>query len=377
MPHRYRLPALLVALTLGCSLGLAPSDPVVPEPSVALPPAPTAPTIRPPGPQARTEDEQNTIDIFRAMAPATVNVTQTQMVVDYWNRRTMEVPAGTGTGFGWDRLGHIVTNYHVVDGGRSYTVTLYDQSEWPARLVGGDPHHDVAVLKIEAPADRLAAVQLPPVGEQVEVGQKTIAIGNAFGLDHTLTTGVVSALNREIEGYGNVSIRGMIQTDASINPGNSGGPLLDSSGQLIGMNTMIYSKSGGSAGIGFAVPVATVRRVVEQLIQTGRVERVGFGVQVLDPATAARIGVTGVAVVEVVPGSPAQQLGFRGFTRSRSGLQLGDVITRVEGTIVKDYDDFYNALDGRRPGEQVRVTLRRGAVEETVVIPLVSVTDSD
>lgn len=353
----------------------APAEaPTAPEAAGTTPGGPT-PLVHPPSPKALVEDERNTIDVFRAAAPATVFVTQTQVVVDYWNRRTMEVPAGSGTGFLWDADGHVVTNYHVVANGRSYTVTLYDQSEWPAKLVGGDPRKDVAVLKIEAPKDRLASIRLPPEGYDLEVGQKAIAIGNPFGLDHTLTTGVISAMDREIVGYGNVTIRGMVQTDASINPGNSGGPLLDSAGQLIGMNTMIFSQSGSSAGIGFAVPVETVRRVVDQVIETGRVEQVGIGVQVLDDQTARRIGVRGVVIREVVADSPAARAGLRGITRTRTGLRLGDVIVRIDDEAIQSFDDLYNALDRRKAGETVRVGVMRDGQEQRVEIPLVVVSD--
>ncbi len=371
----------LALLFAACTASADPTPNPTPAPSMSsevdpLVDASTTPVARP-SKRAHTEDEQNTIEVFRHSAPATVFVSQTQLVVDYWNRRTVEVPAGSGTGFLWDNQGHIVTNYHVVDGGKTYTVTLYDQSEWPAKLVGGDPRKDVAVLKIEAPREKLTHVVLPPEDEVTEVGQKTLAIGNPFGLDHTLTTGVISAMNREIVGYGNVTIRGMIQTDASINPGNSGGPLLDSGGQLIGMNTMIYSKTGSSAGIGFAVPIATVRRVVDQVITKGRVEQVGIGIRVLDEQTAQRIGVRGVAILEVSADSPAAKAGLRGFTRSRAGLRIGDVITAIDTTPIRSYDDLYNALDSRKPGQEITLTYQREGQSQSLKVPLVSVTDGD
>lgn len=369
----------LALLFAACTASADPTPTATPSTSSEVDPvvdASTTPVARP-SKRAHTEDEQNTIEVFRHSAPATVFVSQTQLVVDYWNRRTVEVPAGSGTGFLWDDQGHIVTNYHVVDGGKTYTVTLYDQSEWPAKLVGGDPRKDVAVLKIEAPREKLTHVVLPPEDEVTEVGQKTLAIGNPFGLDHTLTTGVISAMNREIVGYGNVTIRGMIQTDASINPGNSGGPLLDSGGQLIGMNTMIYSKTGSSAGIGFAVPIATVRRVVDQVITKGRVEQVGIGIRVLDEQTAQRIGVRGVAILEVSADSPAAKAGLRGFTRSRAGLRIGDVITAIDTTPIRSYDDLYNALDSRKPGQEITLTYQREGQSQSLKVPLVSVTDGD
>lgn len=365
------LPTLLL---LTCGADSPTAAPVTPP---AAQPSGTTPVVAPPSATARIEDEQNTIDVFRAAAPGTVFVTQTQLVVDYWNRRTAEVPAGSGTGYVWDKQGHIVTNYHVVDGGRSYTVTLYDQSQWPAKLVGGDPRKDVALLKIDAPPEKLTPLPIAPQDYTVEVGQKALAIGNPFGLDHTLTTGVVSALDREIDGYGGVTIRGMIQTDASINPGNSGGPLLDSGGRLIGMNTMIFSRSGSSAGIGFAVPVATVRRVVVQLIEKGRVEELGIGIRVLDPRTAQRLGIRGVAITEVVADGPAAAAGLRGFTKVRTGFRLGDVITRVDAQPIADYDDLYTAFDDKRAGDVVELVIQREGQELKLKVPIVVVNDRE
>ncbi len=324
--------------------------------------------VIPPSSTARLEDERNTIDIFRFAAPATVFVTQKRLVQD-WTMRTTEVPAGSGTGFVWDQKGHIVTNYHVVDpsnGRTTYTVTLYNRKSYEAALVGGEPNKDIAVLRIAAPGEELTPIRLPPASQKIEVGQKTIAIGNPFGLDHTLTTGVISALGREVTGYGGVSIRDMIQTDASINPGNSGGPLLDSGGFLIGVNTMIYSKTGSSAGIGFAVPVGTVRRIVPQIIEFGRAKRAGLGIRMLPDRYAVRAGVRGVIVGEVISGSPAEKAGIRGLQQSRTGaLLLGDVIVGINEHEVKDYDDLYNALDLFNEGDEVRVrVLREGTIVE-------------
>jgi len=260
----------------------------------------SSPPVKAPGAGALLADEENTIDVFEAVAPATVFVTQKRNIRrSRWSRGT-EVPAGSGTGFIWDRDGHVVTNYHVIDGADALEVTLHNQKSYDASLIGGEPRKDIAVLKIDAPASELTPVELPSKDYRVTVGQKTVAIGNPFGLDHTLTTGIVSALGREIPGYGGVSIRDMIQTDASINPGNSGGPLTNSSGELIGVNTMIFSKSGSSAGIGFAVPVRTVRRIVPQIIETGKAEQVGLGISVLNDATARRAGIKGVVITAVL-----------------------------------------------------------------------------
>ena len=292
--------------------------------------------------------------------------------------RAMEVPAGSGTGFVWNRKGHIVTNYHVVApegrGRTTYTVTLYNRKSYEAQLVGGEPNKDIAVLKIAAPENELTPIRVLEAGRKLDVGQKTIAIGNPFGLDHTLTTGVVSALGREVEGYGGVSIRDMIQTDASINPGNSGGPLLDSSGALIGMNTMIFSKSGSSAGIGFAVPVSTIRRIVPQIIEFGRAKRAGLGIRLLPDRYATRAGIQGVIVGEVVEGSPAATAGLRGLQRNALGaLLIGDVIVGINEHKVKDYDDLYNALDRYRVGDEVTVKIMRDGKLTSVKVQLTDV----
>jgi S1-C subfamily serine protease len=345
-----------------------PEQPRVAVPS-SSPPPPVAAPVQPPSPTARLEDERNTIDIFRSAAPATVFVTQKRLVRD-WSMRAAEVPSGSGTGFVWDQQGHVVTNYHVVDpdgrGRTTYTVTLYNRKSYDATFVGGEANKDIAVLKIESPAEELTPIQVLPAVQKLEVGQKAIAIGNPFGLDHTLTTGVISAIGREVTGYGGVTIRDMVQTDASINPGNSGGPLLDSGGYLIGVNTMIYSRTGGSAGIGFAVPVSTVRRIVPQIIEFGRAKRAGLGIRMLHDRYAARAGVRGVIVGEVIEDSPAARAGIRGLQRNAAGsLIIGDVIVGINEHEVKDYDDLYNALDRYNEGDEVTVKiLRDGKVVE-------------
>ena len=375
---------ILLLLALACTGGEPPRAPALDAPRVReAPPAAstapmTAPTTQPaatsvvpvPSPQARLEDERNTIDVFKAAAPATVFVTQNQLVVDRYRMRAAEVPAGTGSGFVWDTAGHVVTNYHVVDGARSLSVTLFDQSEWPAALVGGDPRKDVAVLKIDAPAERLVPIRRSEPGAELEVGQKTLAIGNPFGLDHTLTVGIISALGREVQGYGGLTIRGVIQTDASINPGNSGGPLLDSQGRLIGMNTMIYSPSGSSAGIGFAVPATIIERTVSQIVRDGKVQQVGIGVSIVDDRVARRAGIDGVVVIDTQPGSPAEQAGIKGLEQGGRNVRIGDVIVAVDGKAIHSYDDLYNALDPHNPGEKVKIKLRNGDTERELELAL-------
>jgi len=323
-------------------------------------PAPVPAPVSPLSDGARTEDERNTIAVFREAAASVVFVTQMRVVVDYLAGTAQEVPAGSGSGFVWDEAGNVVTNFHVVDNARSLTVTFHDQQSFEAKVVGVEPRKDIAVLSVNAPKELLRPVQLLKKPE-LEVGQKAIAIGNPFGLDHTLTTGVISALGRQVQGIGGVTIRDMVQTDAAINPGNSGGPLLDSAGRLIGMNTIIFSKSGTSAGIGFAVPATTIQRVVPQIIKSGRAEQLGLGVQV-DPQRRLerRFGIRGVVVLDVIQGSPAQKAGLRGIAQTRNGLSLGDVIVGLDDQKLDDFDDLYNALDRHHPGDTVEVKVRRG-----------------
>ena len=307
----------------------------------------------------RIEDEQNTVDIFDNAGPGTVFVTQNQIVRDRYTMRATEVPSGSGSGFIWDTDGHIITNYHVIDGSSYLTVTLYNQKTYPAKLVGGEPKKDIAVLKIDAPADELTPIPRPDDTYELAVGQKAIAIGNPFGLDHTITTGIISAMGRDQLGYGGVTICDMIQTDASINPGNSGGPLLDSSGQLIGMNTMIFSKSGASAGIGFAVPFSTIKRVVPQIIRTGKAQQIGLGISILPDAIARRNGIQGVIVRQVANNSPAARAGLRGVEQNYRGTYIGDVIVGIDDKKVTNYDTLYNALDTHQPGDTIQVKIRR------------------
>jgi S1-C subfamily serine protease len=302
-----------------------------------------------------------------------VFVTERQLVVDYFRGQAAEVPAGSGSGFVWDSDGHVVTNFHVVKDARSLSVTLQDHRSFEAEVVGVEPRKDIAVLRIKAPKDALTPIRVAEKIPRLEVGQKAVAIGNPFGLDQTLTTGVISAIGREVLGIAGVSIRDMVQTDAAINPGNSGGPLLDSTGRLIGMNTMIYSRSGSSAGIGFAVPVTSIARVVPQIIRTGHAEQVGLGIQI-DPAQRLeqRAGIHGVIVLSVMPGSPAEKAGIKGIQQDFSGIRLGDVVIAIGPDPIDDYDDLYNVLDHHHGGEHVDVTISRNGKDLKVPIELVT-----
>ncbi|WP_156373094.1 S1C family serine protease [Pseudorhodoferax sp. Leaf267] len=310
-------------------------------------------------------EELNNIAVFKAASPSVVNITSLALEREMFSLNVQQVPQGTGTGFVWDTQGHIVTNFHVIQNARGARVTLADQSSHAAQLVGVFPDRDLAVLKIDVPAAQLRAL---PIGRSadLQVGQAVYAIGNPFGLDQTLTTGIVSALNREIESVTRRTIRGAIQTDAAINPGNSGGPLLDSAGRLIGVNTAIYSPSGASAGIGFSIPVDEVNRIVPRLIRDGRFVRPALGVAYAPAQLNRALGLPrGVAIVRVQPGSPAAQAGLRAFTRSERGVNAGDVITAIGGEPVASADDVLNALERLQPGDRAELTLWRGGSTRT------------
>jgi S1-C subfamily serine protease len=283
-----------------------------------------------------------------------------------------QIPRGSGSGFVWDREGHVVTNFHVIQDGQKFQVTLSDQTEWDAEIVGAAPNKDLAVLRIEAPESHLVPLGLGE-SRRLVVGQRVLAIGNPFGLDHSLTVGVVSALGRELQSPGGRTIRDVIQTDAAINPGNSGGPLLDSSGRLIGVNTAIFSPSGASAGIGFAVPVDTVRRLVPQLIEHGRPIEPWIGVTPLPDRFAARLRVEGVIVQSVADGTPADSAGLVGITFNRRRRPvLGDVIIAVNGKPVSSTDDLSYILEDAGVGAEVRLTLVRDRRQREVTVRLVA-----
>ncbi len=317
--------------------------------------------------------ERNTIDIFRRRSPLVAFIHNLRHYQSLFSWNITEVPRGTGSGFVWDNDGHIVTNYHVVAEADRIAVTLKDGKSYQAKLIGAEPRKDIAVLKVDLETEyEITFSQLLTDSTHLIVGQAAIAIGNPFGLDYTLTTGVISALGRTIPSVGGVTIRDMIQTDAAINPGNSGGPLLDSRGNLIGMNTAIYSQSGASAGIGFAVPSNTINRIVTQIIEHGRVIQPGIGVMPLDDRITAYFGVRGVIVREVVPGSPAEQAGLTGIQRDAHGnVVVGDIIIGIDDTEIANYDDLYNILDKKKIGDRVRVKVRRNGREREEVMELV------
>ncbi len=323
--------------------------------------AATPRAVTPRGPLSA--DEQQTIHIFEHASPSVVYITTVQHVRDFFSRNIMRVPQGTGSGFVWDDQGHVVTNYHVIQGAQEAVVTLADQRSYPASLVGASPEHDIAVLEIKVPSDPPPPL---PIGTSADlrVGQTVLAIGNPFGLDHTLTTGVISALNRSIDDEAGGPIHNLIQTDAAINPGNSGGPLIDSAGRLIGINTMIYSPSGAYAGIGFAVPVDTVNRVVPRLIAYGRYVRPTLGITADDDVSRQILygtGIKGIVVLGVARGSAAARAGLRAARATAFGrVELGDVITAVDGKPVRTKGDLDAILDMHDFGDRISLTVQRG-----------------
>uniref|UniRef100_UPI0040572468 S1C family serine protease n=1 Tax=Candidatus Electrothrix sp. TaxID=2170559 RepID=UPI0040572468 len=304
------------------------------------------------------DDEKNTIAVFREVSPSVVYITTIELQRNLFTLNVYEIPKGTGSGFIWDRQGRIVTNYHVIADAGRIEVTLADHSTWKAALVGAAPDRDLAVLQISAPADKLPPIMVGE-SENLMVGQKVFAIGNPFGLDQTLTTGVVSALGREIRSLTNRTIPNVIQTDAAINPGNSGGPLLDSAGRLIGVNTMIYSPSGASSGIGFAVPVHEVNRVVPQIIRHGKMFRPGLGISIAPENVMRELNLDGVLIMNVAADSSAEKAGLQGTRQVWGGLILGDIILGVNGVRVTDYNQLRDEVEKYKVGDTVTLTLLR------------------
>ena len=316
------------------------------------------------------QDEQTTIELFRNASPSVVYITTVALRTDRYSLNMLEIPQGTGSGFVWDDEGHIITNFHVIQGASAARVTLSDHTTWEARLTGAAPDQDLAVLHIDAPGDRLRPIAVG-ISSGLQVGQKVFAIGNPFGLDQTLTTGIISALGREITSVTGRTITGVIQTDAAINPGNSGGPLLDSASRLIGVNTAIYSPSGSSAGIGFAVPADTVNRVVPQLLRHGRVVRPTIGARIADDDTARRLGLSGALVLDVFESGPAQSAGLRGTGRDQQGrLVLGDVIVGVGTHPVASLNDLHDALVNFDVSDTIEIGFVRDGQRHSVSVTL-------
>lgn len=316
-------------------------------------------------------DERNNIEVYKAISPGVVSITATSTSLNYFDPSPRE---GTGSGSVIDDQGHILTNDHVVAGAQRLTVSFGGDQTYPAKLIGTDPDTDLAVIKVEAPRDRLTVVPLGD-SDKLIVGQKVLAIGNPFGFDRTLTTGVISGLQRPIRAQNGRQIEGAVQTDASINRGNSGGPLLDSQGRMIGINSQILSPSGGSIGIGFAVPVSIAKRIVPQLVRNGSVTRPKLGISPLPVKNIdARLPVPdGVIVYQVYPGSSAAAAGLRGMQQSADGeVVLGDIVTAIDGEKISDSDDLFRVLDKHQFGDVVQVEIFRDGRRATVPVRLLA-----
>ena len=330
-----------------------------------------AAAIPTPLPPDLSAEELRDIAVFREASASVVFITSLQRRRDLFSANVFEIPQGSGSGFIWDDRGHVVTNFHVIQHGDAFSVTLKNQTSYTARVIGAAPDKDLAVLQIEAPAEELVPLTRGRSSNLV-VGQRLLAVGNPFGLDHTLTVGVLSALGRELRSPGGRIIRDVIQTDAAINPGNSGGPVLDSSGRLIGVSSAIYSPSGAFAGIGFAVPVDTVARLVPQLIESGKPVKAGIGISLVPDSFATGAGIAGAAVYQVAPGLPAERAGIEGISRNRSGrILFGDVIVAVDGKAVKNSDDLFYALESAGVGRKVTLRIDRNGRQRDAQVVLV------
>ncbi len=363
-----------LVLSAGLQRALAPS----PRPVYASPVAQQTMDRAPADRDELDPEERHTIALFKQSSPSVAYITTQRETVDFWTRSVEQIPAGTGSGFVWDELGHVVTNYHVVQNADSAKVTL-GHDDYPAQVVGAAHDQDLAVLRIQAPRAKLVPIRVG-TSARLQVGQKVYAIGNPFGLDYSLTTGIVSALGRTIQSVGGATIFDVIQTDAAINPGNSGGPLLDSGGRLIGINTAIYSPSGASAGIGFAVPVDTVNRIIPELIAHGRVVRPVLGVSLVDDQVngnvTQRLGVEGALIGRVARGTAAAQAGLEGVARDRSGRwALGDVVQDIDGKPVKSASDLQGRLGSYKPGDLVTLTVWRDGHTRKVQVRLQAPTE--
>lgn len=318
-------------------------------------------------------DEQNSIEVYKSISPGVAFINTTSLSQNWWG--DVQEGRGNGSGSVIDAQGHILTNYHVIEKARQITVNFGGDKVYPAKIVGGDPDTDLAVIKVEAPASALTVVPLGD-SDKLTVGQKVLAIGNPFGLDRTLTTGVISGLQRPIRARNDRPIDAAIQTDASINPGNSGGPLLDKFGRMIGINSQILSPAGGSVGVGFAVPVNTAKRIVPQLIQFGEVRRPKLGTDLRPVEGLIRDGYRlpvneGLLVANVIPGGAAANAGIRGLSRDADGSTLlGDVILSVDGERMTEIDDLYRYLDKKQFGDTVQVEVYRGGKRTTLPVRL-------
>lgn len=333
-------------------------------------------TISPQLISALTLDEEGNIKIYEEMSPGVVNITTTTISYDFFFNPIPE--SGTGSGSILDKKGHILTNYHVVENARKLEVTLFDGSKWEAKLIGADPSNDLAVIKINAPQEKLKPI---PFGDSsnLKVGQKAIAIGNPFGLERTLTVGIISSIGRTLRAVNGRLMRGIIQTDAAVNPGNSGGPLLDSNGKMIGITTAIFSPVGANIGIGFAVPVNTAKKIVPQLINKGRVSRPWLGITGqdinVDMANLLKLPSAGILVAKVEKGSPADKAGIKGgkdyvMIGNLRVIIGGDMIVAINGKAIKNMDQVVEEIESMSIGQSIELTIIRDKKQKIVKVTL-------
>ncbi|CAL8461626.1 g1157 [Coccomyxa elongata] len=376
-----RVASFLVAagLALALVLGSSPAAFASVFPLVETPTSPATLEMKAPdiNKSELSAEEMQTVQLFLDSTPSVVNIANIAERTNFRTMDTMQVPQGTGSGFIWDKKGHVVTNFHVIRGASDIKVALIDSSVYPAKVIGGDPDKDIAVLQLQAPEEKLRELRPITLGTSTNllVGQKVYAIGNPFGLDHTLTQGIVSGLGRELAtpGFRGVPIKNVIQTDAAINPGNSGGVLLNSKGRLIGINTAIADPTGKGAnsGVGFAIPIDGAKGLVEQILQYGKVVRPILGITIAPPQTVRQMGVEGVLILEVPPGGPAANAGLRGTYRDELGrVVLGDVITGIDGREIKLQRELFEILDEKRPGDRIKVEVLRGGDKVTFNVTL-------
>ncbi len=363
----------LVVAGLGCSLTATPTPLPAPTPLVIVA---TPTSLPPPSPEEVDVAEQRIINVYERVSPSVVHITSRSQVLDFW--RGVVPQEGSGSGFVLDKEGNIVTNDHVVEGAQEIEVLLADGTAYPAEIVGSDPYNDLAVVRIQAPADLLVPVEIGSAAA-LRVGQRVIAIGNPFGLDWTLTTGVVSALGRTIETDEGQALGEVIQTDAAINPGNSGGPLLDSYGRVIGVNTAIRSPSGGSVGIGFAIPAETILRVVPELVSRGYYPHPWTGFSAYELSYELRPSESGpehgLLIVDVAPAGPAERAGLQAAEARRQGRSIvfngGDIVVAVDDIQIKSRDELTIFLENqKRVGDTVSLTILRDSVEAVVTLQL-------
>ncbi len=369
------LVAALALTGLGCGLAVPPTPTPDPTPTPLIIIA--TPTPLPAVASAELDvAEQRVINVYERVSPSVAHITSRSEVYDFW--RGAVPREGSGSGFVIDQSGHIVTNYHVIEGAQEIEVLLADGMAYPAELVGADPYNDLAVLRIAAPTELLVPVEMGTAAD-LRVGQRVIAIGNPFGLDWTLTTGVVSALGRTIETENGQALGEAIQTDAAINPGNSGGPLLDTAGRVVGVNTAIRSPSGGSVGIGFAIPAETIQRVVPELISRGYFPHPWTGFTTYELSYELKPAESGpehgLLIVEIAPGSPAAQAGLKAAQATRQGRSIyfdgGDIVVAADGQAIKSRDDLTIYLENnKRVGDSVEFTIVRDGQNLSVTIQL-------